>query len=72
MVEPLKSHVMTLDELQRATLKFCKQVRKQLRKSPHEEGLTDSEFIDEVLEPLETTIHQDREMLKIIKTAEQG
>lgn len=70
-VEPLKSRTMTLGELQRETLALIKKVKRQLRRSPHEGGLSDEEFIDEVLESLETTIHQDREMLKMHKTTEQ-
>ena len=70
-VEPLKSRTMTLDELQTATLRLIKKVKRQLRRSPHEGGLSDEEFIDEVVESLETVIHQDREMLKMHKTTEQ-
>ena len=67
MVEPLKSRTMTLDELQRETLSLIKKLKRQLRRSPHEGGLSDEEFIDDVVESLETTIRQDREMLKMLR-----
>jgi hypothetical protein len=64
MVEPLKSRTMTLGELQMATLSVLSLVRKQLRRNPAKGGMSDEEFIENILEPLETDIRQDRHVLR--------
>jgi hypothetical protein len=64
MVEPLKSRTMTLGELQLKTLDLCKKVRKQLNRKAHEPGLSDAEFLDQVVEPLKTIIEQDRYVIQ--------
>ena len=63
-VEPLKSRTMTLSELQLETLDLIRKLRFQLRRPAHAEGMSDEEFLEHIVEPLETTIYQDREMLK--------
>ena len=63
-VEPLKKKTMTLNELQVRTLNVIRLARFQLGRSAHEEGMSDAEFIEQVLEPLETDIHQDRHILR--------
>lgn len=62
MVEPLRSRTMTLEQLQCETLQMIKKVRKQLYKSPWQEGLSDEEFIDKVLSPFAEKIKQDMEI----------
>lgn len=57
---------MTLEQLQRRTLKFLRAVSHQLQKMPHEEGLNDTEFIEQVVNPFRNDIKADREMLKMI------
>jgi hypothetical protein len=62
LVEPLKSRAMTLGELQMATLRLIRRVRKHLNRKAHAEGMTDDEFKADVLDSLETVIQQDRSM----------
>lgn len=64
MVEPLKSRTMTLDELQRETLKVLRKVRRQLNRSPYQSGMSDLEFMEEVLDPLQMRILADRDVLR--------
>lgn len=64
-VPPLRSRTMTLEELQQATLLLIRRVRKQLAKLPWQSGLTDEEFMDQVLSKLETEILQDIEVLRM-------
>lgn len=66
-VKPLTKRTMTLNDLQLRTLDVIRKVRFQLGRAAHENGMSDDEFIEEVLEPLETDIYQDRQMLKMIK-----
>jgi hypothetical protein len=63
--EPLKKRTMTLNDLQLRTLNFLRLCRFQLNKAPHEEGMTDEEFIENELGPFETDIYQDRQILKM-------
>lgn len=65
MVEPLKSKTMTLKELQRAALKFAKQVRKQLRKAHWQGGMTDKEFSEKVVGDFIVNIKCDIEVEKM-------
>lgn len=66
-VRPLKSKVQTLEELRFSTLNFIKKVRKQLQHSPYQEGMNDSEFLDNVVAPFEEKIRNDRDMERIIE-----
>lgn len=64
-VKPLRSKTMTLSELQLRTLDVLRKVRFQLGRAAHEEGMSDAEFVDEVIDSLSTDIYQDRQVLKI-------
>lgn len=55
---------MTFKQLQQRTLKVLRLVVKQLNRAAHMPGLSDDEFIDEVLCPLKNDILQDQYMLK--------
>ena len=70
-VKPLKSKTMTLNELQLRTLNFLRLVRFQFNRQAHEEGMSDGEFIEQVLDPLETTIYQDRQVLKMKRVGDK-
>ena len=63
-VRPLTKKTMTLSQLQLRTLDVLRKVRFQFKRQGHEDGMTDEEFLDNVLEPLETDIYQDRHVLK--------
>lgn len=65
-IKPLKKRIMTLQQLRQRTVRALQLCRKQFLKSPHEEGLTDEEFIDEHINPLLNDIWQDRQMEKIL------
>lgn len=69
---PLQSRTMTLEELQQRTLDVLAKVRKQFFRNPYEEGLSDWEFLDEVVSPLEIEIRQDQMMQKILRGEEHG
>jgi hypothetical protein len=69
-VQPLKKKTMTLSELQLRTLDVLRKVRFQFNRAAHEEGMSDGEFLDAVLAPLETDIYQDRQMLKMTRRKE--
>lgn len=71
-IPPLRSRTMTLDELQRATLLLIRRVRKQLFKASWESGLTDEEFVDNVLFPLRDTILQDIQVLTMAREVANG
>jgi len=64
MVRPLKSRTMTLSQLQLATLGLIRKMEKQLSHQGYEGGMSDSEFIENVLTPLEHTIRADRDVLR--------
>lgn len=66
-VKRLKKKTMTLSELQLKTLDILRRVRFQFNRSAHEEGMSDTEFLDQIVDPLETEIHQDRQMLRMIR-----
>lgn len=72
MVEPLKKRTMTLRQLQLRTLDVLRKVRFQLGRQAHEDGMSDSEFIESVLDPLETDIYQDRQIIKMKRNAATG
>jgi hypothetical protein len=63
MVEPLRKKTMTLSELHLRTLDVLRKVRFQFNRKAHEEGMSDTEFLDAVVSPLEEDIYQDRVML---------
>lgn len=63
--EPLTKKTMTLHQLQVRVLNVIRLTRFQLGRKAHEDGMTDAEFIEQVLEPLETDIVQDRYVLKM-------
>lgn len=69
MVRPLKKKTMTLSQLQLETLNVLRKVRFQLNRQAHEEGMSDNEFLDEVVDPLENAILQDREIIKMQRRA---
>jgi len=69
MVEPLRKKTMTLSELQMRTLDVLRRVRFQFQRQSHDPGMSDAEFLDQFVEPLETEIHQDRRMLKMLRKA---
>lgn len=65
MEPPLRKRTMTLSKLQLRTLDVLRKVRFQLKRQGHEDGMSDDEFLSSVLEPLETDIYQDRQILKM-------
>lgn len=65
MVTPLRSKTMTLNELQLETLDLLRKVRFQFNRAAHEDGMSDNEFLDQIVDPLETKIYQDRQVLKM-------
>lgn len=71
-VQPLRKRTMTLNELQLKTLDVLRKVRFQLGRQAHEDGMTDTEFVEQYVEPLETEIYQDRQMLKLIRKQAKG
>lgn len=64
-VKPLKKRTMTLNQLQLRTLDVLRQVRFQLGRQGFEDGMSDNEFISKILEPIETDIYQDRQVLRM-------
>lgn len=71
MVEPLKKRTMTIEQLRKRTKRVLNQCRKQFLKTPYEPGMSDEEFIDEVINPLLTDIWQDTQMEKILNAAQK-
>lgn len=71
-VQPLRKRTMTLNELQLKTLDVLRKVRFQLGRQAHEDGMTDTEFVEQYVDPLETEIYQDRQMLKLIRKQAKG
>ena len=65
---------MTLEELQLKTLSVLKRVRKQFNRAAHEDGLSDGEFMDQVVEPLERKIKDDIYVVKhgLIEPKQEG
>ena len=74
MVRPLKKKTMTLNDLQLRTLDVIRKVRFQFNRAAHEDGMSDSEFIEKFVDPLIEVIYQDRQVLKMHKkrTAEEA
>lgn len=71
-VEPLRSKTLTLGELQLRVVDFLRKARFQFRRQAHEVGMSDEEFIDEHLVPLEERIYQDRKILQMYKNAKKA
>ena len=70
-VKPLRSRTMTLDQLQLETLDLIRKVRFQLQRQGYEEGMSDEEFMEQIVEPLEHKIYADRHILRMNRKAEQ-
>ena len=68
-VKPLQSRTMTLRELQMKTLDLIRHVRFQLNRQAHEDGMSDSEFSEEFLDPFEEQIYADRHVLQMHRKA---
>lgn len=64
-ITPLRKKTMTIDEIQKKTLKLIKEVRKHLSTPTHVSGVTDTEFDDRFLGTLETEIRNDIEYRKM-------
>lgn len=64
MVKPLRKKTMTLNQLQMRTLDVLRKVKFQLQRQGYEVGMSDSEFIEQIIDPLSTDIYQDRYVLK--------
>lgn len=62
---PLKSEILSQQLLQVEILTLIKQMRRQLNRAAHEDGMSDSEFQSQVLDRLETKIKADQYMLKM-------
>lgn len=71
-VPPLKKRTMTLSRLQLRTLEVIRKTIFQFNRHAYEPGMSDSEFIEQVLLPLENDIYQDRHMLKAKRKDKQG
>ena len=69
-VKPLTKRTMTLEQLQKRTIKVLQQCRKRLRTPPYAVESTDEEFIYDVIETLIIDIKQDRDMLKMLSAKE--
>lgn len=66
-VPSLKCRTMSLDRLQKETLRVLRLARKQFNRAAYEDGLSDNEFIREVLEPLMHSIRTDRAVIRMRK-----
>jgi len=62
-VRKLQRKTMNLEEMRKATLSLISKVRNQLHRMPHDPGLSDMEFMEQVLTPFECRLRQDREVL---------
>lgn len=62
---------MTLTQLQLRTMDMIRKVKLQLRRDMNSEDMSDEEFIEEVLDPFDTDIWQDREVLKMNRQAKR-
>lgn len=73
-VRPLRARVMTLHELQLKTLDLIRKTRFQFNRSAHEDGMSDGEFMSQIVDPLEHQIVNDRWMIEQQKkkSREQG
>ena len=62
-IEPLRARTMSLDTLQRRTLEVIKQTIKQFDHHYYEDGLSDRQFVDQVLRSFAEDIKVDRLVL---------
>jgi len=69
-VPPLRKKTMTLSQLQMRTVDVLRRVRFQLHRAAWQEGMSDEEFIEQFITPLETDIYQDRQILKMKRKGE--
>jgi hypothetical protein len=65
MVKPLKARTMSLSDLQLKTLDLIRKVRRQFTHQGYEAGMSDQEFTEAVLNPLEHSIRADRHVLRM-------
>lgn len=66
-VRPLQKKTMTLSELQLKTLDVLRKVRFQFNRQAYDDGMSDTEFLDQIIDPFETEIYQDLQMLKMLR-----
>ena len=64
-VKPLRRRAMTLIQLQMQTLDVLRKVRFQFNRQAHESGMSDTEFLSQIVEPLEIAIYEDRHVAKM-------
>lgn len=69
-VKPLKKRIMTLSQLQLKTLDVLRKVKFQFNRNPYSEGMSDEEFIENIVDSLMTNIYQDRHMAKMLRRLE--
>lgn len=62
---PLKSEILSQRLLQVEILTLIKQVRRQLNRAAHEDGMSDSEFQSQVLDRLQEKIEADQYILRM-------
>ena len=60
---------MTLDQLQKKTLRLIKHIHKHLNTPTHISGVTDEEFFERHCYPLEARISEDRMILADMKAS---
>lgn len=72
MVEPLRSKIMTLHQLQMRTLDLIRKLRFQLKRQAHEEGMSDAEFLENMVDNLEQEIYADRAVAKMHRKQKDG
>ena len=71
-VKPLKARIHTLHQLQLETLNLCRKIRFQLQHHAYEGGMNDTEFLEQIVSPLEAKIYTDRAMAKLKTEQESG
>lgn len=71
-VKPLKATLFTVEELARLALEFAESVRDQLYKSPYEPGLTDQEFIKQVLGKFVSEVRTDLDMRRLMEKEQKN
>ena len=64
-VKPLTKRTMTLNELQLRVLDVLRKVKFQFSRQAHEDGMSDAEFIEHIIDPFTTDIYADREVLRM-------
>ena len=66
-VKPLRARIHTLGQLQLATLDLIRKVRFQFQRSPHDQGMSDTKFLEQIVQPLEDKIYADRAMARMLR-----